>query len=37
MCLHEFVSLVAKESLQFDVGHFMLKLHSLLYLYYTTN
>jgi len=27
--LHEFVRLVAKESTRFDVGHFMLNLHTL--------
>ena len=29
MCLHEFVWLVAQESTQYDVGHFMSNLHSL--------
>jgi len=28
-CLHDFVRLVANESTQFDVGHFMWNLHSL--------
>jgi len=34
MCLHEFVWLVARESMRFDVGHFMWNLHSLPHFYW---